>query len=75
MALTQAEKEHYREIIENTHGKRGERVIPEEVPASKESLPAIREILDTAVAEFLETYGAMDGEALANQRYDRFRRI
>jgi acyl-CoA carboxylase subunit beta len=50
-------------------------VIPEEVPASKESLPAIREILDTAVAEFLETYGAMDGEALANQRYDRFRRI
>lgn len=52
-----------------------ERVIPEEVPASKESLPAIREILDTAVAEFLETYGAMDGEALANQRYDRFRRI
>ncbi len=33
MALTQAEKEHYREIIENTHGKRGERVIPEEYTA------------------------------------------
>lgn len=52
-----------------------ERVIPEEMPACKDNLPEIAEILEKAMEEFFAVYGCMSGEALAGQRYDRFRKM
>lgn len=52
-----------------------ERVIPEESPACKDTLPRIREILDEAIKEFFDRYGSLDGKELAARRYDRFRSI
>lgn len=52
-----------------------ERVIPEAGPASLESLPQLKEILDQAVMEFMDTWCCMDKDELAAQRYDRFRRF
>lgn len=52
-----------------------EKVIPEREPASRETLPEIREYLIPALAGFLETWGQMDGNELAARRYDRFRRF
>lgn len=52
-----------------------DRVIPEEEPASIETLPRIQEILDRDLTEFLETWGDMDGAELAARRYERFRRF
>ena len=50
-----------------------EQVIPEEEPASLETLPVIKEILDQKMQKFMERWGQMDGDALAASRYDRFR--
>ena len=50
-----------------------ERVIPENAPASPETLPDIADVMDGAIEEFLKTWGPMSGEELASKRYDRFR--
>lgn len=50
-----------------------EKVIPEEEPASLETLPQIAEILDSAMVEFMETWRTLDGDELAFRRYERFR--
>ncbi len=52
-----------------------ERVIPEEEPACAENLDLIAEEMDKAVEEFFATYLTMTKEELANQRYERFRRM
>ncbi|WP_077612889.1 acetyl-CoA carboxylase carboxyltransferase subunit alpha [Clostridium sp. Marseille-P2415] len=52
-----------------------ERIIPEEEPACAENLSAIADEMDRAMAEFFATYLAMTKEELANQRYERFRRM
>lgn len=52
-----------------------ERVILEEEPACEENLSMIAEEMDVAIGEFLERYTRMSKEELANQRYDRFRRM
>lgn len=52
-----------------------ERIIPEEEPACEENLPAIAETMAEAMREFLKKYLAMTKEELANQRYERFRRM
>lgn len=52
-----------------------ERVIAEDSPACQDTLPEIQEILSRAMGEFFEKYGRMSGRELADQRYDRFRRI
>lgn len=52
-----------------------ERVIAEDSPACQDTLPEIQEILSRAMGEFFEKYGQMSGRELADQRYDRFRRI
>ena len=51
-----------------------EKVIPEEEPASLETLPRIREILNREIVRFMETWRTLDGEQLAESRYQRFRR-
>ena len=50
-----------------------ERVIPEEEPASTETLPQIREIMDQYMMEFFETWGSREKEEIVNSRYERFR--
>ena len=52
-----------------------ERVIPEEEPACADNLDLIAEEMDKAVEEFFATYLTMTKEELANQRYERFRRM
>jgi len=52
-----------------------ERVIQEEEPANGDNLSAIAEEMDKAMEEFFATYLAMTKEELANQRYERFRRM
>ncbi|MDW2797092.1 acetyl-CoA carboxylase carboxyltransferase subunit alpha [Clostridium boliviensis] len=52
-----------------------ERVIPEEEPACAENLPEIAKEIDRALMEFFTDFLSMTGEELANQRYDRFRRM
>ncbi|MEY8356228.1 acetyl-CoA carboxylase carboxyltransferase subunit alpha [Lachnospiraceae bacterium 54-53] len=52
-----------------------ERVIPEEEPACAENLTAIAEEMDKAMAEFFTSCLSMTKEELANQRYERFRRM
>ena len=52
-----------------------ERIIPEREPASPETMPEIKEKLTTAMEEFFDTWGRMDGEAISASRYDRFRRF
>ena len=52
-----------------------ERVIPEEEPASLETLPELAKILDGAIREFLNAWSGVDGEELVRRRYDRFRRF
>ena len=52
-----------------------ERVIPEEEPASSENLPTIAEDIRHNLDEFLKKYLPVPGDQLAQQRYDRFRRI
>lgn len=50
-----------------------ERVIPEEEPASIETLPQLREIMDRSIAEFLEYWSGLTVDELVNSRYERFR--
>ena len=50
-----------------------ERVIPEEEPACKETLPAIVSYLDQALSRFLEDWRDVDPEETALLRYERFR--
>ena len=52
-----------------------ERIVPEEEPASMDNLYRLVEYMDRAIIEFFETYLPMSGEALAEQRYERFRRM
>ncbi|MCI9570037.1 MAG: acetyl-CoA carboxylase carboxyltransferase subunit beta [Lachnospiraceae bacterium] len=52
-----------------------ERVIPEEEPASRDTLPEIGTILDRAIQEFFDTWLWTDGETLAKRRYERFRKF
>lgn len=52
-----------------------ERVIPEEEPACKETLPAIASYLDQALSRFLEDWRDVDPEEPALCRYERFRRF
>ncbi|MDF2887541.1 MAG: acetyl-CoA carboxylase, carboxyl transferase, beta subunit [Lacrimispora sp.] len=52
-----------------------ERVIPEEEPACAENLPGIAKEMDRAIMEFFADFLTMTEEELANQRYDRFRRM
>ena len=41
----------------------------------RDSLYRLVEYMDKAIVEFFETYLPMSGDALAEQRYDRFRRM
>ena len=50
-----------------------ERVIPEEEPASLETLPQICAILDQSIEEFFETWSSCNEDEIVNSRYDRFR--
>lgn len=52
-----------------------ERVIPEEQPACKETLPAIASYLDQVLSRFLEDWRDVDPEETALLRYERFRRF
>ena len=52
-----------------------ERVIPEKEPASSETLPAIAEDIRRDLDDFLKKYLPVPGEELAQQRYERFRRM
>ena len=52
-----------------------EKVIPEEEPASRQTLPKIREIMDLEICRFMETWTGMSGEELAESRYRRFRQF
>lgn len=52
-----------------------DRVILEENPACGDNLSIIAEEMDIAFGEFLDRYTRMSKEELANQRYNRFRRM
>ena len=52
-----------------------EQVIPEEIPASKNSLPEICSLMTESIEEFLIKYGALDGDTLSYLRRERFRRF
>ncbi|WP_313256764.1 acetyl-CoA carboxylase carboxyltransferase subunit alpha [Lacrimispora sp.] len=52
-----------------------ERVISEEEPACAENLSAIAEEMDKAMEEFFAVFLTMTKEELADQRYERFRRM
>lgn len=52
-----------------------ERVIAEEEPACGENISVIAKEMDRAMAEFFAAYLPMTKEELANQRYERFRRM
>ena len=52
-----------------------EKVIPEEEPASPETLPVIRRILDEAIQVFLGTWSKVEPDRIAECRYERFRRF
>ena len=52
-----------------------EQVIPEQEPASAETLPAITEVMTREMKRFFAQYGAMDSSAVKEQRYRRFRNM
>ena len=52
-----------------------ERIVPEEEPVCADNLYRVAEFMDSAMAEFFESYLAMSGEELAEHRYQRFRRM
>lgn len=52
-----------------------ERVIPEEKPADRDTLPEIGAFLDEAMRGFFDTWLLTDGETLARRRYERFRKF
>lgn len=52
-----------------------EHVIPEEEPMTREILEGSAERFDAAVGAFIQTYGTLSGEELADHRYRRFRNM
>ena len=52
-----------------------ERIIREEEPACRQNAEQICGVLKDGFRDFLNRYGAMPGEALAEQRYERFRKM
>ena len=52
-----------------------EQIIPEEEPASSETLPVLAEELRQRVEEFLSRYKTMSPEEILGERYQRFRNI
>ena len=52
-----------------------ERIIPEEHPASKETLPEIAEYMKIRMKQFLINQSGKTAEQIAQERYERFRRM
>ena len=52
-----------------------ERIISEEEPASGKTLPQLARAMTTAMEEFFAVWGGMDGETVAEKRYERFRKF
>ena len=52
-----------------------ERIIPEEYPASEENLPEIAEYMKIRMKQFLEKQSGKSGEQIAQERYERFRKM
>ena len=52
-----------------------ERIIPEEHPADKENLAEISGYMKQKMCGFLAKYQGEDPQKLAEQRYERFRRM
>lgn len=52
-----------------------ERVIEEKEPASEETMEQLSQSIESNLMEFLKKYEKMDGNEIAAQRYERFRRI
>ncbi len=52
-----------------------EQVIPEEIPACRESLPELARNMKDRIHGFLERMDQLDPEALKVQRYERFRKM
>ena len=52
-----------------------ERIIPEEHPASKETLPEIAEYMKIRMKQFLINQSGKNAEQIAQERYERFRRM
>lgn len=52
-----------------------ERIIPEPEEFTVQSMYTVSETLEVKIAEFLETYMAMDPKELLERRYERFRRM
>ena len=50
-----------------------ERVLPEPEDYTVENMEAVTDLLEEQMEEFLAQYGHMDGDQLAQHRYDRFR--
>lgn len=50
-----------------------EKIIPEEEPASAETLGEICQFMTGEIAQFLQTYESMTQEEIRSQRYERFR--
>lgn len=52
-----------------------EGIIPEEMPASEETLAELSREMERAMASFFHRYGRLAKEEIASQRYNRFRRM
>ena len=52
-----------------------ERIIPEEYPASEENLPEIAEYMKIRMKQFLEKQTGKSGLQIAQERYERFRKM
>ena len=52
-----------------------ERIIPEEYPASEENLPEIAEYMKIRMKQVLEKQAGKSGEQIAQERYERFRKM
>ena len=52
-----------------------ERIIPEEYPASEENLPEIAEYMKIRMKQFLEKQAGKSGQQIAQERYERFRKM
>ena len=52
-----------------------ERIIPEEYPASEENLPEIAEYMKIRMKQFLEKQSGKSGLQIAQERYERFRKM
>lgn len=52
-----------------------EQVIPEEEPACEETIPQIAACMEENLIRFLKEYETLDGEAIREQRYQRFRKM